>query len=78
MTFCNSLRDLVSLLYIYIAQENNKVSVYNGSETLSSLVPKIWEFIINSLKEETSPKVFRIKSRYIQLTNVLADSVRNT
>ena len=38
-------------------------TAYNGGETLSSLAPKIWEFILNSLKEETSLTVFKNKTR---------------
>ena len=36
-------------------------TVYNGSETLSSLAPTICELIPNSLKEETSLAVFKNK-----------------
>ena len=35
--------------------------VYHGSETLSSLAPKIWQFIPNSLKKETTLAVFKNK-----------------
>ena len=35
--------------------------VYHGSETLSSLAPKIWQFIPNSLKKETTLEVFKNK-----------------
>ena len=46
---------------------------------LSSLSPKIWKLIPDSLKEETSFSSFhsKTKSRRERLTNARPDSVRN-
>ena len=44
-----------------ILQRKRTKTVYNGSETLSSLAPKIWVLLPNSLKEEMSLAVFKNK-----------------
>ena len=36
-------------------------TVYHGTESISSLAPKIWELISNDLKEENSIAVFKDK-----------------
>ena len=38
-------------------------TAYNGGENISSLSPKIWELILNFLKEETSLAVFKNKTQ---------------
>ena len=38
-------------------------TAHNGGENLSSLAPKIWELILNSLKEETLLAVFINKTQ---------------
>ena len=40
-------------------------TAYNSDENLFSLSPKIWELILNSLKEETSLAVFKNKTQHV-------------
>ena len=47
----------------YILCRKKTKTAYNGGETLSSLAPKIWELILNSLQEETSLAVFKNKTQ---------------
>ena len=64
---------------MYIAQKRTK-KVYHGCETLSSLVPKIWQLISNSLKNETALAVFKNKIMTWATkitTNIHVDSARN-
>ena len=44
-----------------ILKRTKDCSVYYGSESISSLAPKIWELIPDALKEETSLSVFKDK-----------------
>ena len=44
-----------------ILQRTKDCTVYHGTESISSLAPKIWELIPNDLKEENSLAVFKDK-----------------
>ena len=44
-----------------ILQRTKDCTVYHGTESISSLAPKIWELFPNDLKEENSLAVFKDK-----------------
>ena len=53
-------------------------TVHNGSDTHSSLAPKVWKLTEKSLKEKMSVTKLKNKIKIWATTNVRVDSVRNT
>ena len=45
----------------YILKRKRDHTVYHGSESLSSLAPKLWDLLPNSIKNSASIKEFKTK-----------------
>ena len=52
--------------------------VYLGAETISYLVPKIWELVPNAIKNATSLELLKNNLSFGQQINVLVGFVRYT
>ena len=50
--------------------------MYFGTESISSLAPKIWELIPNDIRSANSLGIFKEKIKFWATENVLADFVK--